>query len=170
VPLQTVAKSIGRNIVQAFSHGIEDCNNVTMQKNVTQNCRRAKRLAENAYVSGAYKASDAYWQNQANWFPARGTQNYYAQFLHTARMDSNGAIVASGGTNIFKLPNGLSSAIAESNQGAPMAMAYGYAYDETVLYLSDNAQPSASAVVPSKLDPIPAGWGDVDARVSVSPY
>lgn len=159
--LMKVTQSIERNIVWAFAHGVANCNNVTMStaKLRPAYCAKVARLSAASYNTGAFGASDAYWSNEKNWFPAGGTQNYYAQYLHTARLaDATGAVVpgACSGScfNIFAPPNRSIGKPANSNQGVPMGMAYGFGYDENPDYLT-----APIAQVPSKLDPIPSAWG-----------
>lgn len=157
--LKTVALSIERNIVQAFSHGIANCNNVTMARSKPPSyCGNIKKSG--TIVPAAANASDAYWMNEANWYPANSPHDYYAQYLHTAQIAANGGIVA--GTkcpavpcsNIFLVPNNsIGNEVAGSNQGNPMGMAYGFGYDENPVYVSN------PVLVPSKLDPIPTSWG-----------
>jgi FG-GAP-like repeat len=139
---QTVAKSIGRNIVTAFNHGIANCNNVAICSNLTP------LTAAQMNPPSAAMASDAYWSNEANWYPARGLNNYYTQYLHTYQLPTT--------TNIFSPPQPVISPINKSNQGIPMGMAYGFAYDENPGYV--NAQVNPPAQVPSKFDPIPSTW------------
>lgn len=161
--LMTVAQSIERNIVWAFTHGIANCNNVTMgnAKLRPSYCAKIKKLSAGSYNPGAAGASDAYWSNEANWYPANGVQNYYAQYLHTARLDSTNGKIAPGTScpgkcfNIFTTAASLFKSVeAKSNQNIPMGMAYGFAYDENPIYLT-----VPIAQVPSKLDPIPIDWG-----------
>jgi hypothetical protein len=157
--LATVGTSIARNIVKAFSQGLANCNNVTMgtslQPSVCANVTKTSGPTANA--------SDAYWANEANWYPASGVQNYYAQYLHTARLDNQGHMVpgvtcsALSCSNVFLVPNNqippTPLTIANSNQGIPMGMVYGFGFDENPVYVANPAQ------VPSKLDPIPTIWG-----------
>jgi len=161
--LMTVVQSIERNIVWAFTHGIANCNNATMNNAKVRPavCANVKKLASRSYNAGAFTASDAYWSNEANWYPADGVQNYYAQYLHTARLDgATGAVVPGASCpgncfNIFLTPASLSKGVvAHSQQGIPMGMAYGFGYDENPVYLTVPV-----AQVPSKLDPIPMSWG-----------
>lgn len=165
-----VAASVVRNIASAFSRGIENCNNVTKpftgSSSPPSNCAKVKVLPAGSYVSGADTASDAYWVNEANWYPAGGYQNYYSQFLHTACLTPTCSVNA----RIFELPNGRLPTVALSNQGAKMALAYGYPYDENPVYLSASAPLAASAYVPSKLDPIPASWNATTLTINVGPY
>src|SRR5262249_41896496 len=156
--LQTVALSIARNIVAAFSRGIANCNNVTMASGQPPSfCANVTKSS--AIIPMAASASDAYWSNEANWYPANGVQDYYAQYLHTARLDRQGNIVPgpcppAGCFNTFLIPNNaIPNGIANSNQGIPMGMAYGFGYDENPVYVSGPVQ------VPSKLDPIPTAYG-----------
>ncbi|WP_148043096.1 hypothetical protein [Methylocystis hirsuta] len=163
----TVLKSIMRNIVTAFARGVEVCNNLTMTgiESMPSICKSVAHLSQGAYVSkAAYEASDAWWVNQANWYPAGGAQNYYAQFLHTLQTSAN--------ANLFYRQNGfLGTAYASSNQNSPMGMAYGFAYDETPQYLSSVAPAAALATVSSKLDPIPVGLGQpASLVVTVGPH
>jgi hypothetical protein len=144
---QTIANSIGRNIVTAFNHGIANCNNVTMTRsNKPFYCSNVKALTTaqmNPQTAAA--ASDAYWSNEANWYPANGFNNYYAQYLHTYQLSTAG--------NIFLPPQPVISPAANSNQNALMGMAYGFGYDENPVYLQ-----TPPSQVPSKLDPIPKDW------------
>lgn len=168
--LMKVTQSIERNIVWAFAHGVANCNNVTMTtaKLRPAYCAKMARLPAASYNAGAFAASDAYWSNEKNWFPVGGTQNYYAQYLHTARLASaSGAVVpgtCSGNCfNIFAPPNASIGKPANDNQGVPMGMAYGFGYDENPDYLT-----IPIAQVPSKLDPIPAAWGkDISVAVKI---
>jgi hypothetical protein len=161
--LMTVAQSIERNIVWAFTHGIANCNNVTMVSDALRPayCAKVKRLASASYNAGAFAAADAYWSNEANWYPTNGVQNYYSQYLHTARLDGRSGQIVSGTScpagcfNIFMTGAAISGgAAAKSNQAIPMGMAYGFGYDENPVYLTVPV-----AQVPSKLDPIPTNWG-----------
>jgi hypothetical protein len=154
--LSIVALSIERNIVWAFSHGIANCNNVTMNTVLEPSFCSSITATSIINANGA-NPSDMYWAKQTNWYPAGGPQDYYAQYLHTAQLQGN---------NIFVVPNNYIAnppqpacgttinGIADSNQGIPMGTAYGFAYDENPDYLS-----SEPAQVPSKLDPIPPCWG-----------
>jgi hypothetical protein len=156
--LQTVALSVARNIVAAFSRGVANCNNLTMHNGQAPSfCQSVTPVAG---FTGAANASDVYWVNETNWFPAAGVYDLYAAYSHTARLDNNGNIVpgatcpTSSCSNILLVPNNSISAVANSNQGIPMGMGYAFGYDENPVYLS-----SAPPQVPSKLDPIPTSWG-----------
>jgi hypothetical protein len=73
------------------------------------------------------------WNNEHNWYPALTAGNYenlFALFQHTATIN---------GTPIFTLPSNWTT----DAQGAPMAQAYGFAYDEN---------PPTGPNVPSKFD------------------
>ncbi len=169
--LSVVYASIVRNIAQAFSRGIEKCTPSTLPDPV--NCR----FITPALPAGAYNGPDvsttasAVWTLQSNWYPAVNTKNYYAEYLHTG----TGGLIS--GNNILFLPNGKLSAengIAISRQFKPMAMAYGFAYDENAIYLSNPPPPrppggSYTAQVPTKLDPIPNEWGPVSVVVTAGP-
>lgn len=169
--VKVVAQSVVRNIVNAFSRGIENCNNVTkpLAGGVPgpANCANVKPLPAGSYVTGAETASDAYWSNQANWYPSGGYQNYYSQYLHTGCATP----LCYYNAKIFELPNGRLPTIARSNQGASMAMAYGFPFDENPVYLNTGAAPAiAQAYVPSKLDPIPPSWNASTLTINVGPY
>jgi len=90
--LSVVAQSIGRNIVAAFSRGIANCNNVTMASSqppgFSSNVTKSSTI-----IPMAANASDAYWSNEANWYPVNGVQDYYVQYIHAARLDNQGNIV-----------------------------------------------------------------------------
>lgn len=152
-----VAQSIARNIVAAFNRGVANCNNVTMAAPALKpaSCARVARLSEPAILKAAAGASDAYWSNERNFYPAGARQNYYAQYLHTQRL---------GTLNIFAPPQkSFSPTVALSNQGIPMGMAYGFGFDETPGYLS-----AAYAIpVPAKFDPIPPAWWGSDHSVGL---
>ena len=143
----------------AFSRGIANCNNVTMASSQPPGfCSNVTKSS--TIIPMAANASDAYWSNEANWYPVNGVQDYYVQYIHAARLDNQGNIVpgptcpTSGCFNIFAVPNGaIPNGVANSNQGLPMGMGYGFGYDENPVYVSGPAQ------VPSKLDPIPTAWG-----------
>jgi hypothetical protein len=157
--LQTVALSIQRNIVAAFSRGVANCNNVTMAGGQPPSFCASAAKSPNINPDAA-NASDAYWSNEANWFAANAVQDFYAAYIHTSRLDSAGNIVATtacpptGCSNIFLVPNNsIPNGIADSNQGIPMGMGYAFGYDENPVYLSQTSQ------VPSKLDPIPSSFG-----------
>ena len=156
-PLNIVYESIVRNIVQGFSHGIENCAFQTIE-----NCVGVKALPADNYINGAGNTASAIWSVQSNWYPKGGFQNYYAQYLHTK------AFGAGAGSTAFWLPNGQLNmnsnpppygGVASSNQGANMAMVYAFGFDENPTYLVAPPRVSASlAQVPSKLDPIPNPW------------
>ncbi|AUB84576.1 IPTL-CTERM sorting domain-containing protein [Candidatus Thiodictyon syntrophicum] len=86
----------------------------------------------------------SYWSVETNWYPANAVINEYSNFLHTFAMN---------GSNLFQLPTDTvpppENQFARSKQGAPMGMAYGFAYDENPV----NGGPSAFQV-PSKYDAI----------------
>jgi len=157
--LKTVALSIERNIVAAFSRGIANCNNVTMARDQAPSF--CASVTKSPYIiPGAANASDAYWANESNWYPANGVQDYYAQYIHTSRLDNAGNMVpgvtcpAIGCANVFLVPNNsIPNGVADSNQAIPLGMGYAFGYDENPVYVSQAAQ------VPSKLDPIPPSWG-----------
>jgi FG-GAP-like repeat len=158
--LQTVALSIERNIVAAFTRGIANCNNVTMAAGGQPPAYCANVTKAAAINPDAANASDAYWMNEANWYPTGGVQDYYAQYIHTARLDGGGNIVpgtscpTAACSNIDMVPNNsIAGGVTESNQGIAMAMAYAFGYDENPVYVTQASQ------VPSKLDPIPTDWG-----------
>ena len=160
--LKKVALSIARNMIAAFSRGVALCNNVTMAASAPPSfCKGMTKVPIKADVSSAeaQNASDAYWMNEANWFPASGRQDYYAQYIHTAQLDAQGKIVTklpcpSTCANISIAPNNsIANGVAKSLQGAPMGMGYAFGYDENPVYVAD------PALVPSKLDPIPPDWG-----------
>ena len=71
-----IAQSIGRNIVQAFSHGVANCNNII----TTCSGMTALTPAE-MNPSSAASTSSAWWSNEENWYRAGGAQDYYAQYL-----------------------------------------------------------------------------------------
>jgi len=161
-PQTTIAQSIARNIVEAFNRGVANCNNVTMSVPAIKPayCANMTALTRSEILPQAVKASDAYWSNQKNFYPAGAYQNYYAQYLHTMQLG------AAPKTNIFALPQPIISAAAVSNQGVPMGMAYAFGFDETPDYLT--ATPATKIPnVPSKLDPIPSRWWPADAVTSV---
>lgn len=159
--LRTVALSVERNIVAAFSRGVANCNNVTMALAQPPSfCARVTKSS--AIAPGAANASDAYWSNEANWYPVEGVQDYYAQYIHTSRFKSNSAFDGAADAycatfrlpNMFMVPNNsIANGVADSNQGIPMGMGYAFGYDENPVYVSNPAQ------VPAKLDPIPPAWG-----------
>lgn len=157
----TVAQSIARNIVAAFTRGMANCNNVTMSVAALKPdyCAKMTALKATEILPAAVKASDAYWSNQRNFYPAGGYQNYYAQYLHTQQVG------AAPKASIFAPPQPIISDVALSNQNLPMGMAYGFGFDETPGYLT--LQPAKIAAVPSKLDPIPASWWPANAVTSV---
>lgn len=165
--LKTVALSVARNMIAAFSRGVALCNNVTMAASTPPSvCKGMTKVSIKADVSSteAQNASDAYWANEANWFPAGGPQDYYTQYIHTAQIDAQGRIATelpcSDCANIALVPNNsIDNGVADSLQGVPMGMGYAFGYDENPTYVSDPSQ------VPSKLDPIPPGWG---AGLSIS--
>ncbi len=159
-PLSIVYQSIVRNIVQAFTHGIENC---AGQTSGGPNCVDVKALPNDYYINGAQNTASAIWSVQSNWYPAKGWQNYYAQYLHTKTFGGP------PGSTAFWLPNGQLNmnsnpppyGVASSRQGAQMAMVYAFGFDENPTYLSALAAtpPSTNlAQVPSKLDPIPDTW------------
>lgn len=176
--ISKIARSIQRNVVNAFNRGVANCNNVTM--NPANNfairtglCATVKPIKLKADAgqnpANPYAPSDQYWANEANWYPAGGVQNYYAQYLHTARL-SDGVTSGAGLQNIFLPPNNLSQPSSTSNQGIVMGMAYGYAFDESPVYIPAT---TPYGNVPSKLDPIPPAWfssGALSATLSVGPY
>jgi hypothetical protein len=156
-PLNIIYESIARNIVQYFSHGIENCVGVT---SVDENCVNVKRLADSYYLPGVPDTASANWSVQTNWYPEKGSQSYYAQYLHTDGAEPP--------ATAFWLPNGQLDinpspppyGVAASNQGAKMAMTYAFGFDENPTYLDSNGVGMTPylAQVPPKLDPIPAGW------------
>ncbi len=159
--LKTVALSVARNMIAAFSRGVALCNNVTMAATSPPSvCKGMTKVSIKADIlqDKADEASDAYWANEANWFPAGGPQDYYTQYIHTAQIDARGKIVTtlpcSDCVNIAIAPNNsIANGAAKSLQGVPMGMGYAFGYDENPTYVSAPQQ------VPSKLDPIPPGWG-----------
>lgn len=159
---QKIAKSIARNIVTAFNRGIANCNTVTMsdQKLTPAYCANVSALTTSttpALQSNAVNASDAWWSNPANFYPAGGYQNYYSQYLHTMRLPSTPTPLS-----IFTPPVAPPvPSYGRSNQGVPMGMAYGFAYDENPGYVS------GELTVPSKFDPMPATWWANGATVDV---
>jgi hypothetical protein len=169
--LGVVYQSIVRNIAQAFSRGIEKCTPSTLPN---ANCLLASALPAKGYNGADVSTTaSAIWTLQSNWYPALNTKNYYTEYLHTGTLNS-----IPGGKNILFLPNGKLSAdngIAISRQLRPMAMAYGFAFDENAIYLNNNPAPSPppggsyTAQVPTKLDPIPAEWGQVSVVVTAGP-
>lgn len=147
--LQIVAASLARNVVMALNRGIAHCNNVTMNAAAPPpHCHGVAALASSQMVAGAGTASDAYWSNQANWYPTGARQNYYAQYLHTMQLGGKPA------TSIFLPPSSVGMNVASSLQDIQMGMAYGFGYDENPAYLLSKKVPT----VPSKLDPIPTLW------------
>ena len=181
--LSTVALSVERNIVAAFSRGVANCNNLTMTGAVSKPsfCSKVTAAPLNSAVTYGTTPSDAYWANETNWYPANGSQDYYTQYIHTAQLQGNSVAVGAACTapgvcsNIFMVPNnyianpptncsGTASGIATSNQGIPMGMGYGFAYDENPDYLASNPPQ-----VPSKLDPIPTCWWGTGNNQSTNP-
>ena len=159
-PLNIIYESIVRNIVQGFSHGIENCAGQTSED---PNCVDVKALPDDYYINGAQNTASAIWSVQSNWYPAKGWQNYYAQYLHTKTFSGP------PGSTAFWLPSGQLNmnsnpppyGVASSRQGTRMAMVYAFGFDENPTYLSALAAmpPSTNlAQVPSKLDPIPDTW------------
>jgi hypothetical protein len=140
-----IAQSIGRNIVQAFSHGLANCNNI-----ITTCAGMTALTSADMNPSSAASTSSAWWSNEGNWYRRGGTQDYYAQYLHTAQVPMSPATPT---TNIFVPPQPVISQIANSNQGVPMGMAYGFGFDENPGYPS-----GTPAYVPSKFDAIPVAW------------
>jgi FG-GAP-like repeat len=176
--LLTVAESVQRNIVEAFSRGMANCNNVTMSKNYPNRPAFCSNVSQGSVVPAARGASDAYWTNESNWYPTNGIQDYYSQYLHTARLNGNNlasvqpcAYTTAQGSgqnlcaNIFLPPNlyfsnspnscsGPQNNWADGNQGVPMGMTYAFSEDENPDYTA-----VVPANVPSKADPIPTCWG-----------
>jgi hypothetical protein len=157
--LRTVALSVERNIVEAFSRGVANCNNVTMA--LAQPPSFCAGVTKSGAINpGAANASDAYWSNEANWYPANGIQDYYAQYIHTAQLGSVASdavgddCLGPSPANIFLVPNNsIANGVAKTEQLIPMGMGYAFGYDENPVYVGNPAQ------VPSKLDPIPLSWG-----------
>jgi hypothetical protein len=167
--LAKVSRSIQRNIVNAFSRGIANCNNVTMNTGFhstlrTTLCAKVKPItlkADAKQTTGGFNPSDQYWSNEANWYPAGGHQSYYSQYLHTAQLSTQ---------NIFWPPNNSITPTSTSNQGVLMGMVYGYGFDENPVYVAGSPPPFGN--VPSKLDPIPSSWfatPPVTVTVTVGP-
>jgi hypothetical protein len=94
--------------------------------------------------------ASTYWGTETNWYPAGQTANLFSMFMHTATIN---------GTPLFVLPSG---AVADA-QGALMASAYGFGFDETPGHGPAN-QPN----VPSKFDPVPAGT--ISATITLGPW
>ncbi|SFK03576.1 hypothetical protein [Methylocapsa palsarum] len=168
--LAKVARSIQRNIVNAFSRGIANCNNVTMnpanKKSIrTGLCSQVTSIIlkpDAGQTPGGFTPSDQYWSNEGNWYPANGYQNYYSQYLHTAQLS---------GHNMFRPPNNLIMPTSHSNQNYVMGMAYGYGFDENPVYIPGSTPTYGN--VPTKLDPIPSAWFatlPVTATITIGPY
>ena len=109
----------------------------------------------------AANASDAYWSNEANWYPANGTQDYYAQYIHTAQLNSVASDVADGDclgrspANIFLVPNNsIANGVANTDQLIPMGMDDAFGYDES----GSRWQPRASSLQ-TRPDPAQLGHG-----------
>jgi hypothetical protein len=163
--LSAIYGSILRNIAQAFNRGIENC---TALQPATGNCTNVMPKSSSNYNNGADKTASARWSIETNWYPGNGLQNYYAQYLHTATVTGQNVF-----NNIFWLPNSSlltgapppAQGIASSNQSIKMGMVYGFAYDENPTYLITDGPnaigPPYLAQVPTKLDPIPAGWSPI---------
>ncbi|MDG3002189.1 hypothetical protein [Paludisphaera mucosa] len=83
-----------------------------------------------------------YWGTESNWYPPGQPQNLFSLFLHTATV---------GGSPIFVRP--AKPAVAKT--GAPMAMAYGFSFDENPGPVPP--APTGQAQVPAKFDPVPDG-------------
>lgn len=156
---QIVFNSITRNISQAFSLGIANCNNVTMNpaaSDITPPVCKDKVKPINVTAS-AKGSSSEYWSNEENFYPAGGIQNYYSQYLHTFQINGN---------NTFVTPNHQLTPIANSNQDIPMGMGYGYAYDENPSYVEG----TPVAQVPAKMDPIPSAWNVDGIKITFGPW
>jgi len=134
------------------------------------NCLLVSALPANNYNGpDVPTTASATWTLQSNWYPALNTKNYYTEYLHTGTRS-----LIPGNDNILFLPNGkllTDNGIALSRQLRPMAMAYGFAFDENAVYLNSNPAPAGTymAQVPTKLDPIPTEWGQLSVVVTAGP-
>jgi hypothetical protein len=134
------------------------------------NCANVTAKPSANYKSGAETTANANWVIETNWYPAKGFQNYYSQYLHTATVATKNNIA--GANNLLWLPNArldTDNGIAKSNQMQPMAMVYGFAYDENPTYLIDSGPNNIGkpylAQVPTKFDPIPGSWSPITQLV-----
>jgi hypothetical protein len=72
------------------------------------------------------------WSKETKWYPKGQPQNLFSYFMHTAKV---------GKQNIFALPKNA----VKSAQGAYMAQAYGFAYDEDPIEITKTNQPPVPA-------------------------
>lgn len=90
--------------------------------------------------------TDSYlWSQESNWYPSGQVLNQYSNYLHTRLL---------GGEPLFARP----TPFANSAQGMPMGMAYGFGYDE------DPMNGVIGPAVASKWD----GNVNADARINVT--